>query len=101
MACAEMTYQIPMAKEVLVDPLPSDVKKNVVWRDTYWLPDEAASIYSKAQAVVSVECHSPIIALANGTPAFLRASAHRYLQGTDVSGYWGQRLVLRSGRNQR
>lgn len=70
MACAEMTYQIPMGKEVLVDPLPADVKKNVVWRDTYWLPDEAASIYSKAQAVVSVECHSPIIALANGTPAF-------------------------------
>lgn len=70
MACAEMTYQVPMAKEVLVDPLPDDVKKNVVWRDTYWLPDEAASIYAKAQAVVSVECHSPIIALANGTPAF-------------------------------
>ncbi len=70
MACAEMTYQIPLAKEVLVDPLPADVKKNVVWRDTYWLPDEAASIYSKAQAVVSVECHSPIISLANGTPAF-------------------------------
>lgn len=68
MACAEMTYQVEMAKEVLVDPLPSDVKKNVVWRDTYWLPDEAASIYSKAEAVVSVECHSPLIALHNGTP---------------------------------
>jgi len=59
-----------MAKEILVDPLPADVKKNVIWRDTYWLPDEAASIYAKAQAVVSVECHSPIISLANGTPAF-------------------------------
>lgn len=70
MACAEMTYQIPMAKEVIVDPLPVDVKKNVHWRDTYWLPDEAASIYAHAQAVVSVECHSPIISLANGTPAF-------------------------------
>jgi polysaccharide pyruvyl transferase WcaK-like protein len=70
MACAEMTYQVQMAKDVLVDPLPSEVKKNVVWRDSYWLPDEAASIYSKAQAVVSVECHSPIISLANGTPAF-------------------------------
>jgi hypothetical protein len=68
MACAEMTYQVDMAKEVLVDPLPEDVKKNVVWRDTYWLPDEAASIYSKAQAVISVECHSPLIALHNGTP---------------------------------
>lgn len=70
MACAEMTYQVQMAKDVLVDPLPADVKKNVVWRDTYWLPDEAASVYAQAQAVVSVECHSPLIALRNGTPAF-------------------------------
>ncbi|HYO83128.1 MAG TPA: polysaccharide pyruvyl transferase family protein [Bryobacteraceae bacterium] len=68
MACAEMTYQVEMARQVLVDPLPEDVKSNVVWRSTYWLPDEAASIYSKAQAVVSVECHSPLIALHNGTP---------------------------------
>jgi hypothetical protein len=64
-----MTYEIQLAKEQLVDRLPQDVKKNVVWRDTYWLPDEAASIYSKAQAVVSMECHSPLIALHNGTPA--------------------------------
>lgn len=69
MACGEMTYQVEMAKEVLVDPLPPEIRKNVVWRDTYWLPDEAASIYSKAQAVISVECHSPLIALHNGTPA--------------------------------
>jgi hypothetical protein len=65
-----MTYQVPMGKEVLVDPLPADVKKNVIWRDSFWLPDEAASVYSKALAVVSVECHSPLIAYRNGTPAF-------------------------------
>ncbi|MDO8545592.1 MAG: polysaccharide pyruvyl transferase family protein [Opitutaceae bacterium] len=70
MVCAEMTYQVEMGKEVLVDPLPAEIKKNVVWRDSYWLPDEAASIYSKAQCVVSVECHSPLIALHNGTPTF-------------------------------
>ncbi len=70
LACAEMTYQVEMAKEVLVDPLPDAVKKNVVWRNTFWLPDEAASVYSKALAVISVECHSPLIALHNGTPAF-------------------------------
>jgi hypothetical protein len=70
MACGEMTYQVQMAKEVLVDPLPIDVKRNVVWRDTYWLPDEAASIYSRAECVVSVECHSPLISIHNGTPAF-------------------------------
>jgi len=70
MACAEMTYQVEMAKQELVDPLPEDIRRNVVWRDTYWLPDEAASIYAQAQAVVSVECHSPLIALRAGTPAF-------------------------------
>jgi hypothetical protein len=53
-----------------VDPLPSEIRKNVVYRDTFWLPDEAASIYSKALAVISVECHSPLIAFRNGTAAF-------------------------------
>jgi hypothetical protein len=70
LACAEMTYQVPMAKEVLVDPLPEDIRKQVVWRDSFWLPDEAASVYSKARAVVSMECHSPLIALRSGTPTF-------------------------------
>src|SRR6185436_1688554 len=60
MVCAEMTYQVEMGRDVLVNPLPAEIKKNVVWRDTYWLPDEAASIYAKAQCVVSVECHSPL-----------------------------------------
>lgn len=69
LACAEMTYQVELAKQVLVDPLPADVRPNVVWRDSYWLPDEAASVYARAQAVVSLECHSPLIALHNGTPA--------------------------------
>lgn len=67
-ACPEMTYQIATAKEQLIDPLPDDVKKRVVWRDTFWLPDEAASLYAQARAIVSAECHSPIIALAAGTP---------------------------------
>lgn len=70
MVCAEMTYQVPLGKRLLVDPLPEDVRKNVVWRDTYWLPDEAAAIYEQAQAVVSLECHSPLIALKSGTPSF-------------------------------
>jgi hypothetical protein len=67
-ACPEMTYQIETAREQLVDPLPDDLRRHVVWRDEYWLPDEAAALYARARAVVSLECHSPIIALANGTP---------------------------------
>ncbi len=65
----EMTYQIDIMDELLIDPLPDDVKPFVQKRG-YWLPDEAASLYSKAFAVLSFECHSPIISLVNGTPAF-------------------------------
>jgi polysaccharide pyruvyl transferase WcaK-like protein len=37
--------------------------------DRYWLTAEAASVYAKAAAVVSFEMHSPILAVAAGTPA--------------------------------
>lgn len=70
LACPEMTYQVELAKHALVDPLPAEVRARVVWRDRFWLPDEAASVYAWALAVVSLECHSPLIALRNGTPAF-------------------------------
>ena len=67
--CPEMTYQVDIMDELLVNPLPNDVKPFVLKRG-YWLPDEAASLYNKAFCVISFECHSPIIALRNGTPAF-------------------------------
>jgi len=55
--------------ELLIDPLPDDVRPFVIKRG-YWMPDEAASVYRNAHTVLSFECHSPIIALHNGTPAF-------------------------------
>ncbi len=67
--CPEMTYEIEVAREHLLDPLPADVKKNVIWRDSFWFADEACAVYARAVAVISAECHSPILALANGTPA--------------------------------
>ncbi|HTL09928.1 MAG TPA: polysaccharide pyruvyl transferase family protein, partial [Chitinophagaceae bacterium] len=69
LVCPEMLYQVDIMDELLINPLPEDVKPFVIKRG-YWLPDEAASVYAKAQAVLSFECHSPIIAAANGTPAF-------------------------------
>ncbi len=67
LVCPEMTYQVDIMDELLIDPLPEDVKPFVIKRG-YWLPDEAASIYSKSSSVISFECHSPIIAAANNTP---------------------------------
>jgi polysaccharide pyruvyl transferase WcaK-like protein len=69
LVCPEMTYQVDIMDSLLIDPLPADVKPFVVKRG-YWLPDEAASVYAQAHTVLSFECHSPIIAAANGTPFF-------------------------------
>jgi len=69
LVCPEMTYQVDIMDELLIDPLPEDVKP-LVFKRGYWFPDEAASVYSGAFAVLSFECHSPIIALRNNTPAF-------------------------------
>jgi polysaccharide pyruvyl transferase WcaK-like protein len=69
LVCPEMTYEVDIMDELLIDPLPADVKAKVV-RHEYWLPDEAASVYAKAHTVLSFECHSPIIAAVNGTPCF-------------------------------
>ncbi|WP_437201031.1 polysaccharide pyruvyl transferase family protein [Planctomicrobium sp. SH664] len=70
LVCPEMSYQLDIMDELLINPLPDDVKKNVVKRSTYWLPDEAASTYKRACCVLSFECHSPIISLTVGTPTF-------------------------------
>lgn len=67
--CPEMTYQVDLLRPLLFDPLPDDVKARTVVRPGYWLTDEAASTYRHAAAVVSLEMHSPIIAVANGRPA--------------------------------
>lgn len=69
LVCPEMSYQVEIMKELLIDPLPEEIKPFIVTHE-YWLPDEAASVYARANAVLSFECHSPIIAAANGTPAF-------------------------------
>ena len=67
--CPEVTYQVALGKETLYDPLPPDVKKNVVWRDSFWGPDEATSVYKNARAMVCCEPHSLIMAVANNIPS--------------------------------
>lgn len=69
LVCPEMTYQVDIMNELLIDPLPADVKAKVV-RHLYWLPDEAAAVYAQAHTVLSFECHSPIMAAVTGTPCF-------------------------------
>lgn len=67
----EMTYAVPLLRPLLFDKLPADVKPHVTVLDRYWLTAEANSVYAQAAAIVSCEQHSPIMAIANGTPAVM------------------------------
>lgn len=67
----EMTYAVPLLKTLLFDKLPDDVKPHVSFMDRYWVTPEACSVYAQAAAIVSMEQHSPIMAIASGVPAVL------------------------------
>jgi hypothetical protein len=67
--CPEMADALSLLGPHVYAPLPDDVRPHIVIRDHWWLTDEAASIYARASAVLSLDCHSPLIAYANGTPA--------------------------------
>lgn len=70
LVCPEMGYQLDIIDPLVIDPLPADVKSKVVACRSFWLPDAAQAVYRSAACVVSLECHSPIMALAVKTPAF-------------------------------
>ncbi|MBK9169935.1 MAG: polysaccharide pyruvyl transferase family protein [Bryobacterales bacterium] len=97
LACAEMTYQVEMAKEVLVDPLPAAVRKNVVWRDSFWLPGRSGIRLRSGAG--GDQRGMPLAAdrAASRHAGDLRAPADRHLQGADVPRFRFRRLVLRSG----
>ncbi len=69
LCCPEMIHNIDLFDELLLDALPPDVRPQVYKRESFWLPDEAAAVYQRAFAVLSLECHSPILAAVQGTPA--------------------------------
>ncbi len=69
LVCHEDQTQIQLGKEILVDPLPDDVKKKVVWKERFWLTDEALSTYVRSAGLFGNEMHSPILCIASGIPA--------------------------------
>jgi polysaccharide pyruvyl transferase WcaK-like protein len=69
--CAEQITEIPLGREALYDPLPEDVKKQVVFRDSFWLTDEAVSVFARSAGLFGNEMHSPIMCIGNGIPAIV------------------------------
>lgn len=81
LVCPEDSTQMETGKELLVDPLPADVKARVVWRENFWLTDEAISTYTRSAGLVSNEMHSPIMSIGNGIPAIVCRFAEQTTKG--------------------
>ena len=81
LVCPEDATQMETGKELLVDPLPDDVKAKVVWRKNFWLTDEAISTYVRSAGLVSNEMHSPIMCVGNGIPAVVCRFAEQTTKG--------------------
>ncbi len=84
--CEDQT-QIALGKQLVVDPLPADVKQRVVWRDRYWLTDEAVSTYVRSAGLFGNEMHSPILCVSHGIPAVVcrfDEQTHKGLMWRDI-----------------
>lgn len=64
----EMSYEVELAQRELMPRIPEEVSGQVHVLDRYWPLEEAFAVYAHARAVVSMECHSPILASVHGTP---------------------------------
>jgi polysaccharide pyruvyl transferase WcaK-like protein len=69
--CPEDMTQMAVGREMLWDKLPTDVRPRVVWREKFWLTDEALSTYIRSAGLFGSEMHSPIMAVGNGIPAIV------------------------------
>ncbi|MFM8903844.1 MAG: polysaccharide pyruvyl transferase family protein [Verrucomicrobiota bacterium] len=79
--CPEDRTQMALGKEMLYDKLPEDLKDRVVWRQDYWLTDEALSVYVRSAGLFGNEMHSPIMCVGNGVPAIVCRWAEQTSKG--------------------
>jgi len=82
--CPEDETQVKLGKEILFDKLPDDVKSKVIWRDRYWITDEAVSTYIRSAGLFGLEMHSPIMCIGNGVPAIVG----RFFEQTSKGFMW-------------
>jgi polysaccharide pyruvyl transferase WcaK-like protein len=71
LVCPEDSSQMAVGKENIIDLLPDDARARVVWRQDYWLTDEALSTYARSAGLFGAEMHSPILCLGQGVPALV------------------------------
>lgn len=71
LVCPEDMTQMEVGRRMIVERLPDEVRRRVVWREKYWLTDEALSTYVRSAGLFGLEMHSPIMCIGNGVPAIV------------------------------
>ena len=79
--CPEDQTQMTVSKEQLHDHLSAEVKRRVVWREKFWLTDEALSTYRRSAGLFGHEQHSPIMCIGAGIPAIVCRWAEQTTKG--------------------
>lgn len=79
--CPEDQTQMAVGREMLFDRLPDEVRDRVVWRENFWLTDEALSTYIRSAGLFGLEMHSPIMCIGNGVPALVGRFAEQTSKG--------------------
>lgn len=81
LVCPEDQSQMAVGKRWIMDKLPADVRERVVWRERFWLTDEALSTYVRSAGMFGLEMHSPIMCIGNGVPAIVCRFAEQTSKG--------------------
>ena len=68
---AEVRNDLPPARELVYDRLSNDAKRHCVMMQEYWTAEQASGLYRHARILISMELHSPLLALPEGTPVIV------------------------------
>jgi polysaccharide pyruvyl transferase WcaK-like protein len=71
LVCPEDKSQMAVGKRWIIDRLTPAERERVVWREQFWLTDEALSTYVRSAGLFGLEMHSPIMCIGNGVPALV------------------------------
>jgi hypothetical protein len=79
--CPEDRSQMEVGRQWVLEKLPARVREGVVWREEFWLTDEALSTYVRSAGLFGLEMHSPILCIGNGVPAIVCRFAEQTSKG--------------------
>lgn len=95
----EMSYAVETARDELLPRIPADVVDRVIVHAEYWPLEQACAVYQQARIVVSMECHSPIMASVYGTPTLYLRQPTDTIKGEMYADLGAAELVVEIERD--